>query len=57
LIAILPGGKIISPIINYLPGGKPILKFIYNKFSKLHDTGSCRMNNNSNSNNNDNYHT
>jgi len=58
LIAILPGGKIISPIINYLPGGKLILKFIYNRLSKLHDTGSCRINNNSSSNNNnDKYHT
>jgi predicted DCC family thiol-disulfide oxidoreductase YuxK len=52
LIAILPGGKILSPIINYLPGGKLILKFIYNKLSKLHDTGSCRINNSSSSNNN-----
>ena len=58
LIAILPGGKILSPIINYLPGGKLILKFIYNKLSKLHDTGSCRINDNSNSNkHNDKYHT
>jgi predicted DCC family thiol-disulfide oxidoreductase YuxK len=56
LIAILPGGKIISPIINCLPGGKLILKFIYNKLSKLHDTGSCRINDNSSSNNNDKYH-
>lgn len=58
LIEILPGGKIISPIINYLPGGRLIMKFIYNRFSKLHDTGSCRINDNSNSNkHNDKYHT
>jgi predicted DCC family thiol-disulfide oxidoreductase YuxK len=45
LIAILPGGKIISPIINYLPGGKPFVRFIYNRFSKLHDRTSCRIRN------------
>ena len=44
LIAILPGGMIISPIINYFPGAKIILRFIYNRFSKLHDMGSCRIN-------------
>jgi len=48
LIAIiLPGGKIISPIINHLPGGKLIVRFIYNRFSKLHDRGSCHIGNNS----------
>ena len=41
---ILPGGKIISPIINHLPGGKLIVRFIYNRFSKLHDRGSCSIN-------------
>jgi len=45
LIAILPGGKIISPIINYVPAGKLIVRFIYNRFSKLHDRGSCSINN------------
>jgi predicted DCC family thiol-disulfide oxidoreductase YuxK len=43
LISILPGGKIISPIIDYFPGAKLIVRFIYNKFSKLHDSGSCRI--------------
>ena len=46
LIAILPGGRVISPIINYLPGGKQIVHFVYTKFSRLHDGGSCNINNN-----------
>jgi predicted DCC family thiol-disulfide oxidoreductase YuxK len=46
LIAILPGGRVISPIINYLPGGKQIVHSVYTKFSRLHDTGSCSINNN-----------
>jgi predicted DCC family thiol-disulfide oxidoreductase YuxK len=44
LIAILPGGKIISPIINYFPGGKKAIQFIYERFSRLHDRGSCSIN-------------
>jgi len=44
LIAILPGGKAISPMINYVPAGKLIVRFIYNRFSKLHDRNSCRIN-------------
>ena len=44
LIAILPGGKVLSPIINYLPAGKMIVRFIYNRFSKLHERNSCRIN-------------
>jgi predicted DCC family thiol-disulfide oxidoreductase YuxK len=34
LIAILPGGKIISPIINNFPGGKKAVQFIYKRFSR-----------------------
>jgi predicted DCC family thiol-disulfide oxidoreductase YuxK len=55
LVAILPGGKIISPIINYFPGCKSIVRSIYNRLSKLHDRGSCHINshvNNIDSNNN-----
>ncbi|MGB6594005.1 MAG: DCC1-like thiol-disulfide oxidoreductase family protein [Candidatus Nitrosopolaris sp.] len=48
LIVILPGGKIISPIINYFPGGKKVVGFIYKRFSTLHDKGSCSINNNNN---------
>jgi predicted DCC family thiol-disulfide oxidoreductase YuxK len=43
LIDIVPGGKIISPITNYFSGGKLIVRFIYNRFSKLHDRASCRI--------------
>ena len=43
---ILPGGKIISSMINYFPGGKLIVRFIYNRFSKLHGMGSCHIDNN-----------
>lgn len=48
LIAILPGGRVISPIINYFPGGKQIVHFVYTRFSKLHDGGSCSINNRKN---------
>jgi predicted DCC family thiol-disulfide oxidoreductase YuxK len=41
LISILPGGKIISPMINKLPGGKKTMRFIYKRFSRMHDRGSC----------------
>jgi predicted DCC family thiol-disulfide oxidoreductase YuxK len=43
LIAILPGGMIISTIINHFPEGTLIVRFIYNRFSKLHDRSSCRV--------------
>jgi predicted DCC family thiol-disulfide oxidoreductase YuxK len=52
LIAILPGGKIISPIINYFPVGKLTVRFIYNRFSRLHDSASCRIGNKSDNNSN-----
>jgi predicted DCC family thiol-disulfide oxidoreductase YuxK len=51
LIAILPGGRVISPIITYFPGAKQIVHFIYTKFSKLHDGSSCNTNNNRRKNN------
>ena len=41
LIRILPGGKVIYPIINYFPAGKQVVRFIYNRLSRLHGTGSC----------------
>jgi predicted DCC family thiol-disulfide oxidoreductase YuxK len=43
LIVILPGGKIISPIINCFPGGKEAVGFICKRFSRLHDRGSCSI--------------
>ena len=53
LIAILPAGKILSIIINYCPGARRIVEFIYNRFSRLHDRGSCRISSdNSDDNNN-----
>ena len=45
LITILPLGRVISLIINYFPGCKQIMRFIYNRFSRLHNTGSCNINN------------
>ena len=45
LITILPLGRVISPMINYFPGCKQIVRFIYNRFSRLHNTGSCNVNN------------
>jgi predicted DCC family thiol-disulfide oxidoreductase YuxK len=45
LIAILPGGSLIFPIINHFPGGKQIVHFIYTRFSRLHDGASCSINN------------
>jgi predicted DCC family thiol-disulfide oxidoreductase YuxK len=44
LIVILPGGKIISQIINYFPGGKKAVAFIHKRFSRLHDRGSSSIN-------------
>ena len=55
LIAILPLGRVISLIINYFPGCKQIMRFIYNRFSRLHDMDSCHINNSDNNNNE--YHT
>ena len=46
LVAILPGGRVAHPILNYFPGGKRIVHFIYTRFSRLHDRGSCSINNN-----------
>jgi predicted DCC family thiol-disulfide oxidoreductase YuxK len=46
LVAILPGGRVVSPIINYVPGAKQIVHSIYTRFSKLHDSGSCKISSN-----------
>jgi predicted DCC family thiol-disulfide oxidoreductase YuxK len=45
LIAILPSVKRLYPILNYFPGGKQVVCFIYKSFSRLHDMNSCRINN------------
>ena len=41
LIRILPGGKIVSPLIKNVPGARWFVRFVYTRFSKLHDRGSC----------------
>jgi predicted DCC family thiol-disulfide oxidoreductase YuxK len=46
LIRILPAGRIVYPVINYFPGGKHIVRFVYRRLSKLHDGASCAINNN-----------
>src|SRR5262245_53716490 len=46
LIGILHGGKIISPLIDYFPGGKQILRLIYATISRLHDVTLCSIDNN-----------
>jgi predicted DCC family thiol-disulfide oxidoreductase YuxK len=45
LFPILPGGTIISAIINHFPRGRRIVGSIYTRLSKLHDTSSCSINN------------
>ena len=44
LIRTLPGGKVASSVITSFPGGKQIVGFIYNRFSRMHDMGSCSTN-------------
>jgi predicted DCC family thiol-disulfide oxidoreductase YuxK len=46
LIRLLSGGKAIFVVISHFPAGKQIVRFVYNRFSRLHDTGSCSANNN-----------
>jgi predicted DCC family thiol-disulfide oxidoreductase YuxK len=46
LIGLFPLGRPISKIIIFLPGGNEMLKFLYDIFSRLHNTGSCRPNDN-----------
>jgi predicted DCC family thiol-disulfide oxidoreductase YuxK len=42
LIELLPIGHTISKIIVSAPCGIQMIKFIYSKFSRLHDSSSCR---------------
>ncbi|MPZ07999.1 MAG: DUF393 domain-containing protein [Nitrososphaeraceae archaeon] len=42
LIELLPLGHTISKIIVSAPYGIQIIKFLYSKFSRLHDSSSCR---------------
>jgi predicted DCC family thiol-disulfide oxidoreductase YuxK len=48
LIGILPGGRIISPLIDYFPGGKQMIRLIFAKISRLHDMTSCSIDNDKN---------
>jgi predicted DCC family thiol-disulfide oxidoreductase YuxK len=43
LIELLPAGQTISKIIASFPYGAQIIKFIYLRFSKLHDSSSCHV--------------
>jgi predicted DCC family thiol-disulfide oxidoreductase YuxK len=43
LIAILPMGRLTHPIIDHMPGGKQIVRFVYHKLAKLR-SGSCSVN-------------
>lgn len=43
LIALLPLGGHISKLIVLLPGGKRMIRFFYNTFSKLHDSSVCHL--------------
>lgn len=51
LIRILPGGWVISPLIDYFPGGKQSLRLIYATISRLHDVTLCSIDNNKKCNN------
>jgi predicted DCC family thiol-disulfide oxidoreductase YuxK len=42
LIAILPCGRIVAPVMRRMPGSKALLAAIYGALSRLHDRGSCK---------------
>jgi predicted DCC family thiol-disulfide oxidoreductase YuxK len=44
LIALFPLGGHISKLIVLLPGGKRVIRFLYDTFSKLHGTRACHLN-------------
>jgi predicted DCC family thiol-disulfide oxidoreductase YuxK len=46
LIGLFPLGRPISKIIILFPGGKLMIKFLYNTFSRLHNASSCHLNGN-----------
>ena len=43
LIAILPLGHGISKLIMSAPKGRQMIKYLYLRFSRLHDKGSCHV--------------
>src|SRR5215207_1599851 len=46
LIGLLPLGRAISKIILFFPGGKQMIRFLYDTFSRLHKASSCHLNDN-----------
>lgn len=46
LIELLPLGHTISKIIISVPYGIQLIKFIYSRFSRLHDRSSCHVKDN-----------
>ena len=43
LIELLPVGHAISKIMISVPWGVQLIKFIYSRFSRLHDSSSCHF--------------
>ncbi len=43
LISILPMGRLMFPLLNYFPGGKRFVRFVYNRLSRSHDKGYCSI--------------
>ena len=46
LIALFPLGCHISKLIVLFPGGKQMTRFLYYTFSRLHNSNSCHLSNN-----------
>ena len=46
LIGLFPLGRPISKIIIFFPGGKQMIKFLYDTFSRLHNASPCQLNGN-----------
>ena len=41
LVSLLPGGRFPSRLVTSAPGGRRAVSFVYQVFSRLHDSGSC----------------
>lgn len=46
LIALFPLGSYMSKLLVLIPGGKRMTRFLYDTFSKLHNSSSCRLSHN-----------
>jgi predicted DCC family thiol-disulfide oxidoreductase YuxK len=44
LFSILPGSRIIYPVLQYFPGAKQLVRFVYLRLAKLRNNGSCSVN-------------